>query len=456
MFTSGEGNHKGDCLVMMRLRRKQSTWAWVTVCGCLIITVLGVLLATTSPSGVTAVAGGSSTALSSALLRAGLRPGTQFTPVTASTLTVPEPVQGSDGQIHLAYELLLLNVTALPVRVDQVQVLDASTHQAVLNLTGTALTAAFTPVGGPTGDEGSDDPTSASRSTTIPSSATWVVWLDVSLPARHPVPRQLEHRVVGAIVSPGGAPPVPFDDVIKPVDTSRHDATLLSPPVKGGIWYMSEGCCSDDTHHRRGLAPVNGQLAVPQRFAIDFFIMDDRMQTWAGDPSKVTSYFSYRQPVIAAAAGTVVDSQDGLPNSTALPNPPKPPPIDQTVGNHVTVRIGPGLYALYAHLDPGSVKVHIGEKVTRSELLGLIGTSGNSTTPHLHFEIMTTPEFFPTDSVPYVFDQFQLLGRVPDRIWDDNLGLQPTGTLLFVPAKPSSFHRDQMPLDRDVVRFAAH
>jgi murein DD-endopeptidase MepM/ murein hydrolase activator NlpD len=168
----------------------------------------------------------------------------------------------------------------------------------------------------------------------------------------------------------------------------------------------------------------------------------------------VTSYFSYRQPVVAAAAGIVVDSQDGLPNSTALPNPPKPPPIDQTVGNHVTVRIGAGLYALYAHLDPGSVKVHIGEKVTRGELLGLIGTSGNSTTPHLHFEIMTTPEFFPTDSVPYVFDQFQLLGRVPDRIWDDNLGLQPTGTLPFVPAQPPGSHRDQMPLDRDVVRFA--
>ena len=66
---------------------------------------------------------------------------------------------------------------------------------------------------------------------------------------------------------------------------------------------------------------------------------------------------------------------------------------------------------------------------------------------------MTTPEFSPTDSVPYVFDQFRLLGRVPDRIWDDNLGLQPTGTLPFVPAQPSGLHYDQLPLDRTVVRF---
>jgi murein DD-endopeptidase MepM/ murein hydrolase activator NlpD len=123
------------------------------------------------------------------------------------------------------------------------------------------------------------------------------------------------------------------------------------------------------------------------------------------------------------------------------------------VGNHVTVRIGPGLYTLYAHFDPGTVKVHVGEKVTRGELLGLIGTSGNSTTPHLHFQIMTTPEFFPTDSVPYVFNRFQLLGRVPDRIWDDNLGLQPTGRLPFVPARPTGLHHNQLPLDRDIVRF---
>jgi hypothetical protein len=439
--------------MMMRLWRKPLTWALTAVCGCLVIALPAVLAATASPSHGAVAARGGNTPLSSARPAAGVRPGTQFTPVTASTLTIPEPVKGSDGRIHLAYELLLTNVTALPVRISQVQVLNAPTHQALLNLTGSSLSAEFTPVGAPSGDEGADDPANSSRSTTMPSSATWVVWLDVSLPGQSKVLR-LAHRVVGAIIPAGGAPPVPFNDVIEPVDTSRHHATVLSPPVKGGIWYMSEGCCTDNTHHRRGLAPVNGQLSVPQRFAIDFFMLDDRMRAWSGDPSKITSYFSYRQPAIAAAPGIVVDSEDGLPNNSALPNPPPIPPIGQTVGNHVTVQIGPGLYVLYAHLDPGSVKVHIGAKVTRGQLLGLIGTSGNSTTPHLHFQIMTTPEFFPTDSVPYVFDQFQLLGRVPDRIWDDNLGLQPTGTLPFVPAKPTGLHRDELPLDRDVVRFS--
>jgi Peptidase family M23 len=441
----------GGLVMMVRRCGKRLTWAVTALGGCLVLALPAVLAATASPSlGAVAARGG--TAARSGQPGGGVRPGTEFTALTAATLTAPAPVRGSDGRIHLAYELLLTNVTPLPVRLRRVQVLRASTGQALLTLAGRSLRTELTPVGAPSGDESTDDPASSS-STTMPSSATWVVWLDVSLPGRSAIPRRLEHRVTGEIIRPKGAPAVRFSDVIEPVHTSRSPATVLSPPVKGGIWYMSEGCCTDNTHHRRGLAPINGQLAVPQRFAIDFFMLNSRMQAWSGDPSKITSYFSYRQPVIAAAPGLVVDSEDGLPNNPVLPNPPPIPPIGQTVGNHVTIQIGPGLYVLYAHLDPNSVKVHIGEWVTRGQLLGLIGTSGNSTTPHLHFQIMTTPEFFPTDSVPYVFDRFRLLGRVPVRIWDDNLGLQPTGTLPFVPAKPAGVHRDELPLDRAVVRF---
>ena len=44
---------------------------------------------------------------------------------------------------------------------------------------------------------------------------------------------------------------------------------------------------------------------------------------------------------------------------------------------------------------------------------------------------MTTQTFFPTDSPPFAFDHFKLLGRVAERIWDDVLGLRPTGRLPF-------------------------
>ena len=149
----------------------------------------------------------------------------------------------------------------------------------------------------------------------------------------------------------------------------------------------------------------------------------------------------------------VVDALDGLPETTALPEPPKIPPITQTVGNHVTVMVAPGVYLLYAHFKTGTVAAQRGQQVKRGNVLGHIGSSGNSTTPHLHFQVMTTGTFFPTDSPPYAFDCFQMVGQVTERVWDDVLGTYPSEVLPYVAAPNPGKRTDQMPLDRNTVRF---
>jgi hypothetical protein len=95
----------------------------------------------------------------------------------------------------------------------------------------------------------------------------------------------------------------------------------------------SEGCCDPATHHRGGLISINGRMLVPQRFAIDWFRLDSRHRAWVGSPGRLSSYLSYRLPAIAAAAGTVVRTQDGLPNNPDIPRPPAIPAIQNTVGN---------------------------------------------------------------------------------------------------------------------------
>lgn len=381
--------------------------------------------------------------------KSGIDRAAKVTQLSVSFLTTPAPVEMSDGKTHLAYELVLTNVAPEPVRVDRIELNDAATSALVPGTTGRVD---LTPLQVFTEAEGVSVPGAGNTSVTIAPTTTYIAWVDVVFPQRSAVPATIEHVVGGAVLPPNG-PAAPVQMRLGRIDPATEGPVVVGAPVPAGTWYMSEGCCADDTHHRRGFEPVNGVLEVPQRYAIDFFKVDDQHRTWVGDPSMLESYLSYRQPILSAAAGTVVAAQDGLPNNTEIPHPTNLASIGETVGNHVIVQISEGTYVLYAHMDRGSVAVRVGDRVTRDQQLGLIGSSGISTTPHLHFQILSTPTYFPTDSKPYAFDSFTLLGRITARLWDDNLGLQPNGALPFEAANPSSRRTNELPLDRDVVQF---
>ncbi|GAA5020008.1 M23 family metallopeptidase [Kitasatospora paranensis] len=381
-----------------------------------------------------------------------LAPGTQFTPLTAAVLTEPSPVEATDGRTHLSYELITTSAlsSATQLRLDRVDVQDARTHRVIGSMSGQELADAANPVGDPLpGANGYTPAPPGPTPTVIQGSQQWIIWIDLALDGDRPVPKALEHHLSGAVLTPSG--PSAFEETVQTTPTARTAPLDLAPPVRPGTWYASESCCGN-THHRRGLAPINGRLDVPQRFAIDWYRVGEQGQAWEGDPTQLTSYLSYRQPVVAAAGGRVVEVQDGLPDNPP-PVSPTVPPIQDTVGNHITLEVAPGRYLLYGHLHAGSLNVREGDRVETGQLLALIGNSGNSTTPHLHFQVMTTAEFFPTDSPPFTFHAFRVLGHVEPRIWDDNLGLQPTGVLPITPSPYDGRHRKQYPLDREVLKF---
>ena len=77
-------------------------------------------------------------------------------------------------------------------------------------------------------------------------------------------------------------------------------------------------------------------------------------------------------PVVAAASGTVVTANSGW----------------RGYGHTVVIDHGNGIRTRYAHMYPGSITVRVGQKVYQGQQIGRIGSTGNSTGPHLHFEML--------------------------------------------------------------------
>jgi murein DD-endopeptidase MepM/ murein hydrolase activator NlpD len=93
------------------------------------------------------------------------------------------------------------------------------------------------------------------------------------------------------------------------------------------------------------------------------------------------------------------------------PHSPLPPiTLGNIGGNVVTTRIGPGQYAMYAHLKHGSTRVRIGQNVAAGQIIALVGNSGQTTAPHLHFQFTDGSALFGSEGIPYVLRSYTDLG----------------------------------------------
>lgn len=178
-----------------------------------------------------------------------------------------------------------------------------------------------------------------------------------------------------------------------------------------GTWYVGAGQGLHSGH----------RWAVPEEFALDVARIGDGGTSHRGDGSKRTDYYAYGADVLAAADGTVVSADDTMPESDAGLRQPgeTPAAYEQRVlaqqseilrqgmlkaaGNHVVIAHAGSEYSFYAHLQPGSVRVKKGDVVRRGQVIGRLGHSGNSTEPHLHFQVTDGPDPLLSAGVPVRF-----------------------------------------------------
>lgn len=145
--------------------------------------------------------------------------------------------------------------------------------------------------------------------------------------------------------------------------------------------------------------PLNGEWRVTQghhgshthklewAFAWDFEIEDIRGNKFSGEAHKLHDYYAFSKPIYAAAAGYVSKVFDGI-----LDNEIGDINSHYNWGNYISISHGWGLYSLYAHLKNGSATVKEGDYVSQGSKLGLVGNSGRSPFPHLHFQIQAGPD----------------------------------------------------------------
>ena len=234
-----------------------------------------------------------------------------------------------------------------------------------------------------------------------------VVFLWVPLDDRTP-PASVRHRLT---ISQGTGDSVRTHVLDGGAASVTREIAVLGPPLRGEGWLTGNGPDAQ-TGHRRALIPVEGNAAIAQRFAIDYVKMDENGRRFTGDSLKNESYYAEGVDALAVADGIVTSVKDGIPENIPGPASRAVPITLETVGgNFVILDIGQGRYAFYAHLKPGSLRVRPGDRVRKGQVVGLVGNSGNSTEPHLHFHLMDGTSVLGSEGIPYVIESFELVGK---------------------------------------------
>ena len=132
-----------------------------------------------------------------------------------------------------------------------------------------------------------------------------------------------------------------------------------------------------------------------------------------GDLSEVSNWVGYGAKVMVVADGVVVASLDDLEDQVPgeLPDP-STINLENVDGNYVVIDRGDGLYSFYAHFQSGNAQVEVRDEVQAGDQLGLLGNTGNTTAPHLHFQLADGPDVLTATSLPFVIDAWTLAGTV--------------------------------------------
>jgi hypothetical protein len=181
--------------------------------------------------------------------------------------------------------------------------------------------------------------------------------------------------------------------------------------------------------------PSHGTNQFGMRYAFDFVRISRKPLRYLSSKTvfhhfyglvSVKDCFGWSQPVHSPLEGKVLTMRDGWPDIMEINNlrdsfnalfrTPKLKGDDfrPLAGNHVIIR-SERCSAVLAHLRNGSVTVTEGQYVKAGDLLGELGNSGNTTGPHLHFQLMKGDNPFTATGLPCRFRAYE---RYRGKSWE--------------------------------------
>ena len=325
----------------------------------------------------------------------------------------PQPFRANDGLVHLVYEVQIQNFTTETLTLENLTVFGDSTEAPPLlvledaELMDRTLLLQYHPF--------KKAPLEDAVVGQIGGGQTAVVYLDVTVDDYASVPHTLVNRVQVS------GPPLVAQllgesalTVSTQVGVNMGEVLVLGQPVRGGRWINVNGCCDfANSAHRRVIRSVDGKEFFPERTSNDIMEVDEENNLFVGDPNLNESWLGYGTELIAVADGVVSRVVKGLPDNKPGESPPFPISLSDGAGNIVILHIGGGIYVLYAHLIPGSNDhLNVGDFVAKGDLVGLLGNTGQSGAPHLHFQVMDGNSIAQAEGVEYVFEEFDNLGMI--------------------------------------------
>jgi Peptidase family M23 len=294
----------------------------------------------------------------------------------------PTPVDADDG-VHLVYELQVVDFDkqrARELEIMRLEVLGEGVAAPLASYGGEVLAGLLARPGL------KPAPANPRR---LKGGEHTVAFLWLTLDPARAMPPRLRHRLEVAGVGWPAA-----QELQGGVVTVRPRLLrVIEAPVGEGRWLAANGPSNGAgaDQHRRTLNVVDGAARIPQRFAVDWVRVGDDGRLLRGDPGQNAGWCSYGAPVLAVADGKVVGARDGIPD-----NSPGSAAVEITLatlmGNSVSLDLGGGRFAHYAHLQPGTLAVRVGDRVRRGQVLGRVGNSGSSDAPHLHFQLTDGPD----------------------------------------------------------------